>query len=239
MDLWNRFCFTLRCECGSCDLFPVPPRLQSAALAYLYCLLGCDMDCLLYYTFWPTHSSPCFQRVCYSVLDYLVRHPTSVQTLYCRLTSARFVSVMVCAIMPVRIAASCRGFFAFSCPNRRHTTSEVSSTILDLHTTSIEANRTWQSTTGAGYASHNFVWLEWQNDTGYSSNGFVFLAGMLNGAFAIGTPDGCSHRKFLLRAVDCLRITSDKPHPPQSPKKFPIPTKTSPKASPPNSSPAS
>ena len=52
-----------------------------------------------------------------------------------------------------------------------------------------------KSTTGSGYASHSFVWSEWNNQTGYSSNGFVFFAGMLNGAFAIGTPDGCSHRK--------------------------------------------
>lgn len=52
------------------------------------------------------------------------------------------------------------------------------------------------STTGYGHASHSFVWTEWQNTTGWSSNGFVFLAGMLNGAFTIGTPDGCTHRKF-------------------------------------------
>ncbi|KAF2099546.1 choline transporter [Rhizodiscina lignyota] len=49
------------------------------------------------------------------------------------------------------------------------------------------------STKGSGYASNAFVWRNWQNQTGYSSNGFVFLAGMLNGAFAIGTPDGCTH----------------------------------------------
>ena len=46
--------------------------------------------------------------------------------------------------------------------------------------------------TGFGYASHSFVWTDWNNQTGYSSNGFVFLAGMLNGAYAIGTSDGVS-----------------------------------------------
>lgn len=44
------------------------------------------------------------------------------------------------------------------------------------------------STTGKGYASHSFVWKEWQNKTGWSSDGFVFCAGMLNGAYAVGTP---------------------------------------------------
>jgi choline transport protein len=51
-------------------------------------------------------------------------------------------------------------------------------------------------TTRKGYASSKFVWREWNNQTGYSSDGFVFCAGMLNGAFAIGTPDGATHRKF-------------------------------------------
>jgi choline transport protein len=50
--------------------------------------------------------------------------------------------------------------------------------------------------TGKGYASNKFVWREWENQTGWPSNGFVFCAGMLNGAFAIGTPDGATHRKF-------------------------------------------
>ena len=44
------------------------------------------------------------------------------------------------------------------------------------------------STTGKGYASHSFVWKDWNNQVGYSSNGFVFCLGMLNGAFGIGTP---------------------------------------------------
>jgi choline transport protein len=49
------------------------------------------------------------------------------------------------------------------------------------------------SQTGAGYASDPFVWTEFTNLTGYSSLGFVFLAGMLNGAYAIGTVDGVCH----------------------------------------------
>lgn len=46
---------------------------------------------------------------------------------------------------------------------------------------------------GIPYASHSFVWGSWVNSTGYSSNGFVFVAGMLNGAFSVGTPDVVSH----------------------------------------------
>lgn len=46
---------------------------------------------------------------------------------------------------------------------------------------------------GVPYASNDFVWREWQNETGYSSNGLVFCLGMLNGAFAVGTPDVISH----------------------------------------------
>ena len=45
---------------------------------------------------------------------------------------------------------------------------------------------------GAPYASTYSVWEEWQNSTGYSS-GFVFLLGMLNGAFSVGTPDLVTH----------------------------------------------
>ena len=44
-----------------------------------------------------------------------------------------------------------------------------------------------------GYANSEFVWSDWQNTTGYQSDGFVFLLGMLNGAFAVGTPDIVSH----------------------------------------------
>ena len=35
--------------------------------------------------------------------------------------------------------------------------------------------------TGSGYASNAFVWKDWSSDIGYSSQGFVFLMGMLNG----------------------------------------------------------
>lgn len=44
------------------------------------------------------------------------------------------------------------------------------------------------SKTGMGYASSKSVWGEWQNQAGWTSDGFVFCAGMLNGAFAVGTP---------------------------------------------------
>lgn len=43
------------------------------------------------------------------------------------------------------------------------------------------------------HATNDFVWREWQNNTGYESNGFVFLLGMLNGAFTVGTPDVVTH----------------------------------------------
>ena len=43
------------------------------------------------------------------------------------------------------------------------------------------------------HASAAFVFKDWSADIGYSSNGFVFLMGMLNGAYAIGTPDCVSH----------------------------------------------
>lgn len=43
------------------------------------------------------------------------------------------------------------------------------------------------------HASSTFVWADFQNSTGWDSKGFVFLAGMLNGAYAVGTPDCVSH----------------------------------------------
>lgn len=46
---------------------------------------------------------------------------------------------------------------------------------------------------GQPYATDDFVWRDWQNGTGYSSQGFVFVAGMLNGAYSVGTPDCSSH----------------------------------------------
>jgi len=42
------------------------------------------------------------------------------------------------------------------------------------------------------HASSSFVWTEWNAEIGYP-NGFVFVAGMLNGAYAMGTPDIASH----------------------------------------------
>ena len=43
------------------------------------------------------------------------------------------------------------------------------------------------------HATNAFVWSEWSNATGYSSNGLVFLLGMLNGAYSVGTPDIVTH----------------------------------------------
>jgi amino acid transporter len=49
------------------------------------------------------------------------------------------------------------------------------------------------SRNGFGYAPSELVWKTWTNSIGYSSNGFVFCAGMLNGAYAVGTPDCVTH----------------------------------------------
>lgn len=46
---------------------------------------------------------------------------------------------------------------------------------------------------GLAHASHDFVWKDWVNQTGYASNGFVFVAGMLNGAYAVGSTDCVTH----------------------------------------------
>ncbi|KAJ9610227.1 hypothetical protein H2200_005004 [Cladophialophora chaetospira] len=43
------------------------------------------------------------------------------------------------------------------------------------------------------YATATQVWNDFTNLTGYSSSGFAFLLGMLNGAFAVGVPDLTSH----------------------------------------------
>ncbi|KEF55200.1 uncharacterized protein A1O9_08854 [Exophiala aquamarina CBS 119918] len=43
-----------------------------------------------------------------------------------------------------------------------------------------------------GHASSETVWASWTADIGYP-NGFVFVAGMLNGSYAMGTPDSTSH----------------------------------------------
>ena len=61
-----------------------------------------------------------------------------------------------------------------------------------------------------GYATHDFVWKQWNNQTGYSSNGLVFCLGMLNGAFAIGTPDGCTHGKQVLHQRNSCPVTYSK-----------------------------
>ncbi|OGE52411.1 hypothetical protein PENARI_c010G06967 [Penicillium arizonense] len=46
---------------------------------------------------------------------------------------------------------------------------------------------------GTPYASNHQVWAEFDNGTGYTQTGFVFVAGMLNGAYSVGTPDCSSH----------------------------------------------
>ncbi|KAJ6156103.1 DsDNA-dependent ATPase (Rad54b) [Penicillium chrysogenum] len=46
---------------------------------------------------------------------------------------------------------------------------------------------------GTGYATDKLVWATWDNGTGYTQQGFVFVAGMLNGAYSVGTPDCSSH----------------------------------------------
>ncbi|KAF2497393.1 amino acid transporter [Lophium mytilinum] len=46
---------------------------------------------------------------------------------------------------------------------------------------------------GRSHASSDFVWKTWENNTGYTKNGLVFVLGMLNGSFAIGTPDCTTH----------------------------------------------
>jgi choline transport protein len=49
------------------------------------------------------------------------------------------------------------------------------------------------SQNGHGYASNAFVWTDFENLTGWSSNGLVFVMGILNGAYAIGTPCAATH----------------------------------------------
>ena len=46
---------------------------------------------------------------------------------------------------------------------------------------------------GSPYATTYSVWSDWENTTGYNSSGFVFLLGMLNGSFSVGTPDIVTH----------------------------------------------
>lgn len=58
---------------------------------------------------------------------------------------------------------------------------------------------------GPGYAPSALVWSEWDNRTGYSSQGFTFLAGMLNGAYSIGAIDCITHiAEEIPKYVICL-----------------------------------
>ena len=43
------------------------------------------------------------------------------------------------------------------------------------------------------HATSAFVWTEWSGSGLGYPNGFVFVAGMLNGAFSVGTPDATTH----------------------------------------------
>ncbi|KAK3314365.1 amino acid permease [Apodospora peruviana] len=44
----------------------------------------------------------------------------------------------------------------------------------------------------AAHATSSFVWTEWTADIGYP-DGFVFVAGMLNGAYSVGSVDATTH----------------------------------------------
>lgn len=46
---------------------------------------------------------------------------------------------------------------------------------------------------GVPYTTSASVWKNWNNQTGYSNDAFVFLAGMVNGAFAVGATDCVTH----------------------------------------------
>ncbi|EIN09321.1 choline transport protein, partial [Punctularia strigosozonata HHB-11173 SS5] len=48
------------------------------------------------------------------------------------------------------------------------------------------------TTMASEHASNAFVWTQWSNVTGWP-DGIAFIAGMLNGAFTIGTPDSITH----------------------------------------------
>ena len=43
------------------------------------------------------------------------------------------------------------------------------------------------------HASNALVWTEYHNNTGGWSDGICFMTGLLNAAFAVGTPDCISH----------------------------------------------
>jgi amino acid transporter len=46
---------------------------------------------------------------------------------------------------------------------------------------------------GQAYADSRAVWMDWRNETGWTSDGFVFCLGMLNAALAVGAPDISCH----------------------------------------------
>lgn len=46
---------------------------------------------------------------------------------------------------------------------------------------------------GAPYQSDFEVWKHFDNQTGYTQQGLVFVMGMLNGAYSVGTPDCSTH----------------------------------------------
>lgn len=46
---------------------------------------------------------------------------------------------------------------------------------------------------GVPYTTSASVWSGWNNQTGYSNDVFVFLMGMVNGAFAVGATDCVTH----------------------------------------------
>lgn len=46
---------------------------------------------------------------------------------------------------------------------------------------------------GDPYQSDFEVWKHFDNQTGYTQQGFVFVMGMLNGAYSVGTPDCSTH----------------------------------------------
>jgi hypothetical protein len=74
------------------------------------------------------------------------------------------------------------------------------------------------STTGSGHASNDFVWRDFENLTGYSSSGFAFLSGMLNGAYSVGVPgeylildlNSADFELFRLRVTSCRRNSAPK-----------------------------
>ncbi|KAF2272077.1 uncharacterized protein EI97DRAFT_453276 [Westerdykella ornata] len=83
------------------------------------------------------------------------------------------------------------GFFAgwWSCLGYIFNTASISLILAQQVVSIIIVCAIVPSKTGKGHASNGFAWEGWQNQTGWTSDGFVFCAGMLNGAMALGTPD--------------------------------------------------